>query len=209
MYRRALIGSVALALVALGFGCRYEAEPSQQRSQTAQPDPEQEGDEPDLEPKDYEGAGTPEQDEDRPEAPEDKAAVDEEAEETPADAHTVIIEPVDNTMKYQQKRFRVEPGETVHIVFKNTATAEAMKHNVVVLETNTASAAMELAREGWRLPKQEYVPEHEAILAHTALAAPGETVEVTFEAPEEPGKYMYICTFPGHYPTMKGTMLVE
>ncbi len=47
-----------------------------------------------------------------------------------------------------------------------------------------------------------------AILAHTPMSTPGETVQVTFTAPSEPGTYRYICTYPGHYVMMQGTMTV-
>jgi azurin len=45
------------------------------------------------------------------------------------------------------------------------------------------------------------------IIAHTPMSAPGETVTVEFTAPAE-GDYPYICTYPGHYMTMQGTMHV-
>jgi azurin len=53
-----------------------------------------------------------------------------------------------------------------------------------------------------------YVPEDDAVLAATDLAKPGETVTLTFTAPNEPGEYAYICTFPGHYAMMQGVMRV-
>lgn len=37
----------------------------------------------------------------------------------------------------------------------------------------------------------------------------GETVSVTFTAPEERGEYGYVCTFPGHRAPMQGTMHAE
>ena len=47
-------------------------------------------------------------------------------------------------------------------------------------------------------------------IALRQLEAGGETDEVTFTAPEEPGDYEYICTFPGHLAAgMKGTLTVE
>jgi len=39
------------------------------------------------------------------------------------------------------------------------------------------------------------------------LAKPGGNAEVTFQAPAA-GKYPYICSFPGHYMVMKGTLTV-
>jgi azurin len=48
------------------------------------------------------------------------------------------------------------------------------------------------------------------VLASTKMAGGGETVEVTFTAPKEPGEYLYICTFPGHYLAgMKGVLVVK
>ena len=57
-----------------------------------------------------------------------------------------------------------------------------------------------------------YIPaaKKASILANTKLAGGGETVEVTFTAPTEPGEYTYICSFPGHVSGgMKGTLTVR
>ena len=49
-----------------------------------------------------------------------------------------------------------------------------------------------------------------ARLAKTALAGPGETVQVTFTVPSTPGDYPYLCTFAGHYQAgMKGALTVQ
>ena len=120
----------------------------------------------------------------------------------------VEISPVGDLMEYEQTAFAVRPGQTVTVTFVNTATAEAMHHNVVVLAEGAdvdafGQAAMSAA-------DTEYVPADRAaeVLAHTPMSAPGETVEVTFTAPTAPGDYTYVCTFPGHYLTMRGTMRV-
>ena len=48
------------------------------------------------------------------------------------------------------------------------------------------------------------------IIAYTGMAGPDETVTVEFTAPETPGKYDYICTFPGHYLAgMKGVLIIN
>jgi azurin len=50
----------------------------------------------------------------------------------------------------------------------------------------------------------------EQIIAHTEMAAQGETVEVTFTVPEETGEYPYLCSFPAHYSAgMKGMLNVQ
>ena len=47
------------------------------------------------------------------------------------------------------------------------------------------------------------------IIAASALAGAGETVDVEFTAPAA-GKYQFICTFPGHFQAgMVGQLIVE
>lgn len=119
----------------------------------------------------------------------------------------ITLAPVGETMAYDQTEFTVQPGQTVRLTFRNTATNAAMNHNVVVLAAGAdvnavGQAAMEAAAT-------DYIPEEmtNQILAHTAMAAPGETVTVEFTAPAA-GDYTYVCTFPGHFMMMKGVMHV-
>lgn len=122
---------------------------------------------------------------------------------------SITIRPVDNQMAYARTTFTVEPRAEVTLVFENTATSDAMHHNVVILNSVSEDVIRrvgELANQAG--PSKEYIPNDEAILAHTAMAAPGETVELTFTAPSEPGVYRYLCTYPGHYSVMQGTMMV-
>jgi hypothetical protein len=43
----------------------------------------------------------------------------------------------------------------------------------------------------------------------TRMLAQGEEQVLEFVAPEEPGDYPYVCTFPGHWRVMNGLMKVE
>lgn len=123
-------------------------------------------------------------------------------------AFEMALSPVGNEMKFEQVEFTVKPGQTVRLAFQNTATNPAMQHNVVVVKTEEAVNVVGQAAMG--ASDTEYIPssEKDQIIAHTALAQPGDTVEVEFTAPSTPGDYPYICTFPGHYLMMKGTMHV-
>ncbi len=123
---------------------------------------------------------------------------------------TVTLKPEGNKMQFQEDGFTVKAGQKVKLVFNNTATSKAMKHNVLMLNTNDDKVAAEVAKKGTKAKDNGYVPEHDAIMANTSLSEPGEKVEVTFTAPEEPGKYKYICTYPAHYQAgMVGVMTVE
>ena len=45
-------------------------------------------------------------------------------------------------------------------------------------------------------------------MAFTKVIGPKQTADVTFAAPA-PGEYPFICSFPGHYMLMKGTLTVK
>lgn len=113
---------------------------------------------------------------------------------------------VGDTMAYDTTSFAVRTGQKVHVVLKNNGTSAAMRHNWVLVnpgkEADVANAGM-TAGEASNFVKAG----DPNVLANTPLSSPGGTVEVTFTAPA-PGKYPYICTYPGHYATMKGTLEV-
>ena len=54
-----------------------------------------------------------------------------------------------------------------------------------------------------------FVPESNQVLAYTPLVLPGNTYKLYFKAPTKPGKYEYICTYPGHGLTMWGILHVK
>ena len=47
------------------------------------------------------------------------------------------------------------------------------------------------------------------VIAFTKLLGPDESDTITFTAPKESGAYEYVCTFPGHFAMMRGTMKVK
>ena len=118
---------------------------------------------------------------------------------------TVEITPKGNAMEYAVKSFEVKAGQNVTLVMKNTATMPAMKHNVVIL--NDASKIQEIGLAA--ISAENHLPDHPAIVVATPMADAGQTTSVSFTAPTKPGKYTYICTFPGHYNLMQGTMIVN
>ena len=123
---------------------------------------------------------------------------------------TITLHPKGNQMKYRETEFTVAPGQTIELVFENTATSPSMQHNVVVLNTTEAEVFERVGEAGMSAGStNDYVPEDDAIIAYTPMSKPGETVSVTFTVPEQTGDYGYVCTFPGHWATMQGTMRVE
>ena len=123
---------------------------------------------------------------------------------------TITLQPKGNQMKFKQTEFTVAPGQTIKLVFENTATSPSMQHNVLVINSTKDEIFRRVGEAGMSAGSaNDYVPEDDAIIAHTPIAPPGETVSVTFTVPEQTGDYGYLCTFPGHWATMQGTMHVK
>lgn len=117
-----------------------------------------------------------------------------------------------DTMKFSVSEIRAKPGEALAVKLTNVGQAPkfSMGHNWVLLKIGTnldtfASDAMNAAATN-------YVPaEHKDwILAHTKLLGPKESDTALFHAPATPGRYPFLCTFPGHFQVgMKGELIVE
>ncbi|MEO8934633.1 MAG: plastocyanin/azurin family copper-binding protein [Xanthomarina sp.] len=115
-------------------------------------------------------------------------------------------------LRFSVENIQATPGQIITVKLSNESkfAAAAMSHNFVLLKPSANAEAFDKA--SLKHPANGYIaPELEGqIIAHTGMAAGGETVEVTFNAPKKPGKYLYICTFPGHFGAgMKGTLTVK
>jgi azurin len=115
-------------------------------------------------------------------------------------------------MKFSVTRIEAKPGETLRIVLttRSAMPKTAMAHNVVVLAKGVNAAKFNEAAAPHRT--NDFLPpdRQKDILAATGLAGGGETVEVTFTVPQQPGNYDYICTFPGHFKMgMRGVLAVK
>ncbi len=119
---------------------------------------------------------------------------------------------VENAMKFDVTSISAAPGEALKVVFTNASSLpkEVMGHNWVLLAKGSdpvafATAAAPEAASGYIPAKLK-----DKIVAYVALLGPGETGEVTFRAPSEPGEYPFLCSFPAHCLTgMKGTLVVR
>ena len=125
----------------------------------------------------------------------------------PAAQHVELqISSVANTMAFDKKEMTVPTGAEVHITFKNNSTMSTLPHNWVLIkpgtEASVAASGLKMGETAGYLDVRD-----KNMIEHTPFAKPGETVELTFTAPE-PGTYPYICTVPGHYMMMKGVLTV-
>ena len=128
----------------------------------------------------------------------------------PAYAKTVTVEG-QNSLRFSVESITVQPGEevTIELVNNTEMPPQAMSHNWVLLAAGADADAFNAAALGAK--DNDYIPSDMAdqALAHTAMIGGGESDTITFTAPETPGDYTYLCTFPGHFSAgMKGTLTV-
>ncbi len=113
----------------------------------------------------------------------------------------------DDQMKFNINVIKVKAGDKVTLTLKNIGAMpkEAMGHNFVLLKPGTDIE--KFALQAMVSKETDYIPAalKSDILTHTKLTGPGESDTIEFTVPK--GEYDYICTFPGHYATMKGKLI--
>ena len=126
--------------------------------------------------------------------------------------HEITISGND-TMQFDIKNFDVTAGNKVKIIFKNTGKLPkiAMGHNLVLLKKGVTAIAFGQKALGAGANAVNPLPDSLKgdVIANTKLLGPGEEEIVSFTAPSEKGAYEYVCTFPGHFAMMRGTMTVK
>lgn len=103
----------------------------------------------------------------------------------------------------------VKAGEPLKLVFHNP---DSMPHNWVLTAAGQAETVVQAAGLMADKPdaySRHYTPDLPSVLAHTRVILPGETSTIWFQAPTQPGRYLYLCTIPGHAQSMRGTLVVS
>jgi azurin len=114
-----------------------------------------------------------------------------------------------SALNYLQKELKAKAGRAVALTFENP---DVMPHNWVLVKTGSeervgmAAALMVSLPDGM---ERHYVPESPDVLVHTRILDPGKKTTIYFTAPKEPGRYPYLCSFPGHSQLMRGVLVVE
>lgn len=112
-------------------------------------------------------------------------------------------------MTFTLTEIKAKAGQPIKLDLINSS---ATAHNLVIVkpgsEQKVGMAANEMAKsmDGY---KKHFVPKMSEVLFKTPLVQPNSSYALRFRAPEKPGKYPYICTFPGHWIIMRGMLIVE
>jgi azurin len=117
----------------------------------------------------------------------------------------------DDTMKFSVTEIPAKPGERLSVTLVNLGTTPkfSMGHNWVLLAPMPDVQPFLVAAA--EAVTADYVPatHKDRILAATKLLGPKERDTVTFTAPTTPGRYEFLCSFPGHYQVgMRGVLIV-
>ena len=117
----------------------------------------------------------------------------------------------DDTMKFSVAEIAAKPGEKLTVTLLNLGTTPkfSMGHNWLLLAPMSDMQPFLVAAA--EAVTTDYVPatQKDRVLAATKLLGPKERDTVTFTAPTTPGRYEFVCSFPGHYQVgMRGVLIV-
>jgi azurin len=99
-------------------------------------------------------------------------------------------------------------GEPLALTFRNP---DVVPHNFVLVAPGSLASVGEAANRLVADPRavlRHYVPESDKVVVWTDIVEPGGSQTIHFEAPRTPGRYPYLCSFPGHWMVMNGVLVV-
>ena len=119
------------------------------------------------------------------------------------------LKAVPQKLSFDKDTLTVSAGQLVSIIFENP---DFMQHNLLIVAEGkleiVGAAADEMVTQTDAAEKN-YVPDIPEVLFASRLLNPNEQTRLTFKAPDAPGAYPFVCTFPGHWRTMNGILIVE
>jgi azurin len=128
---------------------------------------------------------------------------------TPARAIEVTA---NDTMKFSVTEIVAKPGEPLSVTLVNTGTTPkfSMGHNWVLLAAGVDAQAFVVAAAEAVTTDYVAASQKAQVLAATKLLGPKERDTVAFTAPTAPGRYEFVCSFPGHFQVgMRGVLIVQ
>ncbi|MEM6505702.1 MAG: plastocyanin/azurin family copper-binding protein, partial [Planctomycetota bacterium] len=110
-------------------------------------------------------------------------------------------------MKYDKATLTVPAARPVEITLFNPDT---MEHNLVITKPGRAQEiGVAMSADPTAAAAVGYVPkDSDAVLFYTGMLKPGESETLRFFAPTTAGSYEFVCTYPGHWGSMRGVLEV-
>ncbi len=123
-------------------------------------------------------------------------------------ARPVVIEAGKN-LTFATRSFTAAPGEALRLTLKNP---DVVPHNWALLKPGSLQRVGELTNRLVADPEavaRHYIPRTDDVLVYSDVVSPQDEFTIWFKAPDKPGRYPYLCTFPGHWMVMNGELIVE
>lgn len=122
---------------------------------------------------------------------------------------TFTIKTIPERLLFDVREIRVAVGTPIKLIFENP---DVTPHNLLLVQPGAADEVGMAGNEMAKLPDgmaKGFVPDSPKILQKTRMLMQNERQILRFKAPATPGRYPYICTFPGHWLVMRGELVVE
>ena len=124
------------------------------------------------------------------------------------DVRVIAVGTVPSRMIYDKEVLVVQAGKPVEFRFSNS---DHMPHNFAIVQPGAlqeiGESAEATARDADAI-QRHYIPKSDNVMLASRLLQPGETQALSFDVPDQPGVYPYVCTYPGHWRRMFGAMYV-
>lgn len=119
-----------------------------------------------------------------------------------------VLRTIPEQMLYDKSLIVVETGKPVEIILIND---DVMPHNLVITSPGALEEIGNAAEKLTTAPDAQgrlYVPDSPNVLHATKMVESRQQAKLSFTAPQAPGDYPFVCTFPGHWRRMNGTLAV-
>ena len=121
----------------------------------------------------------------------------------------VEIATVPDQLRFNQTSIRVPANTPVELRLDNP---DSIQHNLVICSPNSlikVGAAVDDILANPKAIERDWIPDLPEVLFATPMANPHKEVALRFITPKKPGSYPFLCTVPGHWRIMQGTMIVD
>ena len=112
-------------------------------------------------------------------------------------------------LQFSTKVIEAKAGEELRVTLDNP---DVVPHNWALVKPGCLEKIGELANRLVNDPDaylHHYVPKSDDVICYTDVVDPKSEYSIVFKVPTVPGRYPYLCTFPGHWMVMNGELIVK
>lgn len=120
----------------------------------------------------------------------------------------VEVATVPDQLRFNQTSIRVPANTPVELRLDNP---DVIQHNLVLCVPGSlekVGLAVDNILADPKAIDRDWIPDLPEVLHATPMANPHQEVVLRFLTPKKPGSYPFLCTVPGHWRIMQGTMIV-